>query len=124
MQNDLVAPLHRSNATLRRWHRAAGRSAEWCLRWCTPAVLVAFVAIQFSSQFWWRAIWFTLAATLALLVFSVPGAAIAATALIIRRENRWYEWFGILCGLLGGAGLIWVGCIGAWMLFKTGVLGH
>ena len=124
LQRRLVLPIGWSYATRRRRHRAVVKAAEWCCRWCPLAALFTLVATRFSSQFWWQAIWFTLTAVLILVLFGVPGAGLATASLIIRRENRWYRWFGILCYLLAAAGLIAVGCTGAWMLFKSAVLGH
>ena|SRR5579863_10508407 len=114
----IVAPLRRTSAIVLRLHVAMQAIASRCLRFCPAPAFVALIAAECSSNFIWRAGCYTIAAILAFLVFAPMGFSFALTALLIDRPNKWYERVALLFGILGGIGLVAIGCLGAWGILR------
>jgi hypothetical protein len=81
---------------------------------------VLIIAAQLSSAFWWQAICYSLSAIVMALLFSSFGCALASITL--KRRAGWWETVGFVGGILGGVGLIAVGVLGRWALFRAMVL--
>ena len=80
------------------------------------------IAAHLYSASWWQAVCYTMAAVLILLLFSSFGLCGSMTAMMVKRADRWFEHLGLVFGFIGGAALIAIGFVGAWMLFRSTVL--
>ena len=120
----VILPFRRDAPRLLRFHRAIDRLARWCL-WRCPLVAVFFVlaAHLFPTPVWWRAFCDSIVAIAVALLFCSYGLGIATGAFVVERSHRWFERVGLLAGVLGGLALVAIGLVGAWMFFRSSVLG-
>jgi hypothetical protein len=81
------------------------------------------IAAHLYSASWWQAICYTATTLLLALLFCSIGLLLAMGAAIVRRTDRWFEHIGFLLGIIGGVAFIAVGLLGAWVFFRSAVLG-
>jgi hypothetical protein len=81
------------------------------------------IAAHLYSASWWQTICYTFTTALIALLFCSVGLYGALSSLTLKRADKWFERLGLFCGFAGGATLIILGLVGAWMFFRSAVLG-
>jgi hypothetical protein len=109
---------------LLRLQRVIERLSSWCSWRCPLGFLLLTLAGHFfHTPLWWRTTCDIIAVILFALIFFSYGFTIAIGAIVVERPRRWFESIGLSLGVLGGVAVVVLGIVGAWMFFRSFVLG-
>jgi hypothetical protein len=124
----MKALLGLSRNKFMRFYGLVERLASWCSWRCPLASFILVIAAHLHSASWWQKACYTLITALVALLFSSYGLCAALSSvdvhIVHKRINGLLEKIGLVSGLVGGTALIAIGLVGAWVFFKSAVLGR